>query len=98
MSVYPKNVTGMMERAMAVEARKSFLDSYITLDRRLGGFWTCIVCKYKSRSRSDVRRHIETKHGDKEDVPCPHCNRPYKNKRSLKTHLRKGCKAIVMCS
>ena len=49
--------------------------------------WNCNDCGYARERKSDVTKHIERIHFTME-VSCQYCNAVFKNRISLKHHLR----------
>ncbi len=49
----------------------------------------CMICGHATKERSNLRKHIANVHGTHEEHICHVCNKVYKNKTSLKDHLRR---------
>lgn len=52
------------------------------------GQWICIPCQTGFRDKTDLRRHVESKHIAAE-VICPICSRSYKTRESFSKHMLK---------
>ena len=53
-----------------------------------GAHW-CNACGYHSHNKTDVCRHIESRHLEFRHIVCKFCQRPLKTKRMLQIHIRK---------
>lgn len=57
-----------------------------------GHFYQCDACKYRSKRRGHLKRHIQEKHGPNERIQCEFCHKIYKHERSFSEH---GCFKIM---
>ena len=57
--------------------------------KKEGGAYWCNACGYHSKSKTDVTRHIESKHLDSDPIVCKFCQKSVKNKERLYRHIRK---------
>ena len=58
----------------------------------------CIICGHTTKERSNLRKHVSYVHGSHQEEICPVCDRVYKNKSSLKAHMRlKSCSKSLSC-
>ena len=55
---------------------------------KINGKWMCLTCGGECRDKTDLRRHIESKHVNAE-VICPICNNGYKTRESFSKHMSK---------
>ena len=56
--------------------------------QKIAGKWTCTTCNSECRDKTDLRRHIESKHINAE-VICPVCFNHYKTRESFAKHMAK---------
>ena len=50
--------------------------------------WTCSVCSKQSKLKSDISRHVESKHIlDHPGYECSYCGRIIKSKDAFKRHI-----------
>ena len=64
------------------------LDSYIQdVKTEEGNFHACTECGKTSKTRSDLKKHVLSRHIQSPPVPCPYCARTYKNQPSLQAHI-----------
>jgi hypothetical protein len=59
--------------------------------KHINKWFTCEQCSYKSRERSNLKRHHSLKHGDGKEITwhrCEHCPYQSKQKSTLKTHMK----------
>lgn len=52
------------------------------------GRWSCVPCATEFRDKTDLRRHVESKHVDAE-VICPICSNSYKTRETFSKHMAK---------
>jgi len=50
------------------------------------GAWTCLVCSYSTRHKTNMFQHVEAKHVQTEGYNCPFCQKFCPNFKSLKNH------------
>ena len=53
-----------------------------------GGKWQCVQCGHQSQ-KFNVKCHIEAKHMESFEYPCPQCHEILKNRWALKNHVTK---------
>lgn len=63
---------------------KTVKSETMILKKRDGSYY-CLVCKYKSENRKNVKRHVE-RHIPSTRKVCSLCNRSFKNRYSLSAH------------
>ena len=50
--------------------------------------WTCSVCGKQSKLKSDIKRHVDSKHIlDHPGYECPYCGKIVKSKEALRKHV-----------
>ena len=62
---------------------------YLKVDKA----WKCLACNYDSKDRSNMKKHIE-KHIDGLSFACTLCNKVFKTKGALRSHMYKGHKKL----
>ena len=51
------------------------------------GGWACNVCGFLKLRKAHVKDHVEAKHIQHPGFLCPHCDRVYASRHSLRSHI-----------
>ena len=51
--------------------------------------WKCNLCDYSTYHKARCRDHLISKHADRDNLQCPHCNDILPNVVTVKSHLYK---------
>ena len=51
------------------------------------GGWKCTDCDYYSAKKSNVHKHVESKHVETQYYPCNFCGKVFKGINSYNVHL-----------
>ena len=51
--------------------------------------WVCNSCSYVSKNRRHVIRHVQSKHLDVKNVPCPLCEAHFATTNTRQIHVSK---------
>ena len=54
--------------------------------KKQDGFWTCLVCHYKSSKNSHLKEHVET-HIKGLQYPCKYCGKVLSTKKAARRHM-----------
>ena len=73
--------------SISYEQLESFIEANYSRDPDSKRFF-CNICGHSCINRLDVARHIEAKHVILPEIYCPHCQKPYKNRNSLRVHIK----------
>ena len=69
-------------------ADMSEIDSKLEeLTDRINGVWTCKSCGKTAKRKLHLHWHIESHFGDL-SLPCGHCDRTFRSKRSFEQHMK----------
>jgi len=49
--------------------------------------WYCLECPFIGRDKGNTKQHIISRHMPHKDIPCPSCQKKFKNGGSLRRHL-----------
>ena len=61
---------------------------YEKVDQDGKKIWCCSLCShYSIHHRSDLRKHVETKHFFAPQMECQYCRKHYPNKHALRKHI-----------
>ena len=61
------------------------VDLYSMIEKIGDKLYACKGCEYKSNRRTEVKRHLLSKH-QQLDIECPQCLKVYKNQRGYDRH------------
>merc|ERR1712126_784349 len=66
---------------------EKMIETYV---EKIDGIWTCKICGKKATSGgiTDMKRHIETKHTEGANYPCNQCDKTYRLKYTLHSHIK----------
>ena len=73
--------------SISYQELESFIEENYVRDPGSRRF-VCNICGHSCLNRLDVARHIEAKHVNLPEIYCPHCGKPYKNRNSLRVHIK----------
>ena len=64
------------------------LDDFIRskMQRTSDGQWQCCFCGKMSRIKTNIFEHIESIHVESPGYYCDICNKPYRNRNTLRNH------------
>ncbi|ESO92219.1 hypothetical protein LOTGIDRAFT_190955 [Lottia gigantea] len=57
--------------------------------------YKCGVCGFYGYTFTDIRKHIERKHGDMKSLVCDKCGMAFKAEILLREHQRVGCEGVI---
>lgn len=78
------------EFGFVTEANVTDYITYVPLGT--GGYqYHCNLCGHRSNDRSNLKKHIRNVHLASKQEMCKYCHRVYKNRGSLKSHLKSRC-------
>ena len=68
-------------------SKKEMRDKHIV---SVGGSFLCVTCGYKSDQRSNMIRHVDSKHLEPEKFPCSMCQSEFKRSDHRIAHYKKA--------
>ena len=65
------------------------LDGYLSENSvKMHQQWVCCICNHTSHLKTDITRHIESKHVTLPTLYCQICSKPSKTSRGLAIHMK----------
>jgi len=88
-------VANVVDKGYRVQLSFDQLDLFIEENRsKIGPNWSCNICGQSSINKSDVSKHIESKHVTLPPLSCQLCHRNFKTRESLRKHELYSCKNV----
>ena len=69
---------------------KQNLDSKVNqyVERSEDGLFYCTVCRQSAKQKIHVKNHVEAKHLEGIEIPCPICGKIFRSRHNLSTHTQ----------
>ena len=65
------------------------LDGYLNENCvKMNQQWVCCICNHASHLKTDITRHVESKHVTLPTLFCQICNKPAQTYRGLAIHMK----------